>query len=70
MLHEDELDFGDLPSYPSSVSVTPVADMFDAVDLSHLDPRQQQQLLTGLRCHAPVFNDKPGSSSSVNTSSS
>ena len=62
VLHEDDLDFGDLPSYPSSVSVTPVAYKFDAVDLSHLDPRQQQQLLAVLRHHTSVFSNMAGRS--------
>ena len=60
VLHADEQDFGDLPEYPSSVSVPPVGDIFDAVDLSHLDPAQQQQLLAVLRRHVSVFSDAPG----------
>ena len=60
VLHADEQDFGNLPEYPSSVSVPPVGDIFDAVDLSHLDPAQQQQLLAVLRRHVSVFSDAPG----------
>ena len=58
VLHDDEKDFGDIPEY--SASVAAVGDVFDSVDLSHLD--LQQQLLSVLRRHTPVFSDTPGRS--------
>ena len=63
VVFEDEEDFGDIVFTPDTcVDQDPlqVHEKFKDLDLSHLNPKQQRDLLSLLQKHVNVFSDKTG----------
>ena len=60
VIFENENQFGDLQTCPSSDDFEPQNDdRFDKLNLSHLTPSQKTELLALLREFSDIFNDKP-----------
>ena len=59
VVFDDEEDFGNLPYYPASNEIGQAID-WKTVDLSHLEPDQQDQIRDLILKHKKVFSDKPG----------